>query len=59
MPNQKPRAAPFICNLAKRSEAEGREVTKVLDPEQQGVDVEQIMTLIAERGERTERRMRG
>ncbi len=59
MPNQKPRAAPFICNLSRRSEAEGREVTKVLDPDKQGVDVEQVMTLIKDRGERTERRMRG
>ena len=59
MPNQKPRAAPFICNLSSRSEAQGREVTKVLDPDKQGVDVEQILSLVKNRGERTERRMRG
>ena len=58
MPSQKSRAAPFICNLSRRSEAEGREVAKVIDPEKQGVDVEQVMDLIKSRGERTERRMR-
>ncbi|MFH1571624.1 MAG: HD-GYP domain-containing protein [Gemmatimonadota bacterium] len=58
LPTQKSRAAPFICNLALRSQAEGREVAKVLDPEQQGVDVERIIDEIKKRGERGERRMR-
>ena len=55
MANGKQRAAPFICNLAKRSESEGREVAKVLDPEKVGVDVDQMMEQIKSRGERTER----
>ena len=58
MPNQKARAAPFIVNLARRSEADGREVTSILDPEKEGHDIEQIMDDIKNRGERTERRMR-
>ena len=58
MSNQRARAAPYICNLARRSEAEGREVTKILDPEEAGVDIEQIMSEIETKGERTERRMR-
>ena len=32
MPNQKERAAPFVCNLAS-SEAEGREVARILEPD--------------------------
>ena len=58
LPTQKPRATPFICNLALRSQAEGREVAKVLDPEQVGVDAEQMMEETKKRGERGERRMR-
>ena len=58
MPNRKPRAAPFIMNLNRRSEAEGREIVKVLNPEQVQVDVEELMQDIERRGERTERRMR-
>lgn len=58
MPNQKARAAPLIVNLALRSEAEGREIAKVLDPEREGIDVEQMIQEIAQRGERTERRRR-
>jgi len=53
MVNGKPRAAPFVCNLARRSEAEGREVSKVLNPEKVGVEV--MMELIKTKGERTER----
>ena len=58
MSNGKTRAAPFICNLARRSEAEGREVAKVLDPEKAGVDVDQVIEQIKSKGERTERRQR-
>ena len=58
MPNQKDRAVPLVLNLARRSEAEGREIVKVLDPDQLEVDVEQIMSDIDQRGERTERRRR-
>ena len=58
LPSQKERAAPFICNLSLRSEAEGREVAKVMDPEQQSLDVEEIMEQIKTRGERGERRRR-
>ena len=58
MANQKPRAAPFIVNLARRSEAEGREIVKVLDPDQVGLDIEKIMEDVASRGERTERMRR-
>ena len=58
MPNQKSRGAPFIASLARRSEAEGREIAKVLDPDKMGVDVEAIMKEVEKRGERTERRMR-
>ena len=58
MPNQKDRAAPFIVNLAKRTEAEGREVGSILDPEQEGTDVEDLMSDIQGRGERTDRMRR-
>ncbi|MFC1525303.1 HD-GYP domain-containing protein [Candidatus Latescibacterota bacterium] len=58
LPSQKPRAAPFVCNLALRSQAEGREVAKVLDPEQHGVDVDHMIDDVQKRGERSERRQR-
>ena len=58
MPNQKERAAPFVCNLARRSEAEGREAARILDPDKVSVDVEELMEEIKNRGERTERRRR-
>ena len=58
MPNQKLRGAPLIMNLARRSEAGGREITKALDPVKLDVDVEATIDAIAKRGERTERRMR-
>ncbi len=58
MANQKPRAAPFIVNLSRRSEAEGREIVKVLDPDQIGLDIEKIMEDVGSRGERTERMRR-
>jgi putative nucleotidyltransferase with HDIG domain len=58
MPNQKPRAAPMIINLARRSEAEGREVARVIDPEKAGIDVEQVMEEIKTKGESSERRRR-
>ena len=53
--NGRPRPAPFIVNLAKRSEAEGREVGKVVDPETAGVDPEEVIEAAKTRGERTER----
>ena len=56
--NQKPRGAPFIVNMAIRSEAEGREIVKVLDPEREGVDIEDMLKEVAQRGERTERMRR-
>ena len=58
MPNQKLRGAPLIMNLARRAEAGGRKITKALDPVKLDVDVEETINAIAERGERTERRMR-
>ena len=58
MPNQKERAAPFVCNLSRRSEAEGRVVAKILDPDKVGIDVEELMEEIKARGERSERRRR-
>ena len=58
MPNQKPRAAPLIMNLSLRSESEGREIVRVLNPDKMEVDIEEIMSRIEERGERSERRMR-
>ena len=58
MPNQKPRAAPLIMNLALRSESEGREIVRVMNPDKMEIDIEEIMSRIEERGERSERRMR-
>ena len=58
-PNKKPRSAPYIMSLAVRSQADGREITKVMDPEKSGIDVEKIMTDVEQRGERTERKVRG
>ena len=58
MPNQKERGAPWIANLSRRSEAEGREIVRVLDPEKIHIDIEETLTQVAERGERSERRMR-
>ena len=57
-PNKKPRAAPFIISLAVRSQADGREITKVMDPEKIGIDVEKIMADVEKRGERTDRKSR-
>jgi hypothetical protein len=45
-------------NLAIRSEAEGREIVKVLDPDQLEVDIEASLIRIDTKGERTERRRR-
>jgi hypothetical protein len=56
--NEKPRAAPLLVNLARRSEAEGREIAKALAPEREGVDAEEWMQAVAQRGERGERRRR-
>ena len=58
MPNQKDRGAPWIANLSLRSESEGREIVRVLDPDKIHVDIEEVLTDVAERGERSERRMR-
>lgn len=58
MPNQKPRAVPLLASMIKRSEAEGREIVKVLNPEDFQVDVEEIMKEVKERGETTDRRRR-
>ncbi|MEW6751604.1 MAG: HD-GYP domain-containing protein [Candidatus Latescibacterota bacterium] len=58
LPNQKPRGAPLIVSLALRSEAEGREIAKVMDPEREAVDVERMMQEATRRGERSERRRR-
>ncbi|MFA6108760.1 MAG: HD-GYP domain-containing protein [Candidatus Latescibacterota bacterium] len=58
MANEKARAAPLVVNLALRSEAEGREIAKALDPEREGIDVEEWMQAVAQRGERGERRRR-
>ena len=58
-PNKKPRSAPYIMSLAVRSQADGREITKVMDPEKIGIDVEKIMTDVEQRGERTDRKVRG
>ena len=52
--NGRPRPAPFIVNLAKRSEAEGRKIDKVVDPETVGVDPEEIIEAAKTRGERTD-----
>ena len=58
-PNKKPRSAPYIMSLAVRSQADGREITKVMDPEKSGIDVEKIMTDVEQRGDRTDRKVRG
>ena len=58
-PNKKPRSAPYIMSLAVRSQADGREITKVMDPEKIGIDVEKIMKDVEQRGERTDRKVRG
>ena len=57
-PNKKRRAAPFIISLALRSQANGREITKVIDPDKIGIDVEKIMGDVEKRGERTDRKVR-
>ena len=54
-PGNKPRGAPLIVNLAVRSAAEGREIAKVLDPEREGADIEQLMNEVSRRGESSER----
>jgi hypothetical protein len=41
-----------------RSQANGREITRCLDPEKMKIDIEKIMADVAERGERTERMQR-
>jgi putative nucleotidyltransferase with HDIG domain len=58
LPNESTRSAPLIVRLALRSEAEGREIAKVLDPERESVDPEQIMHRIERHGEVVERRRR-
>ena len=58
MSNQQERAAPLIVSLAIRSAAEGREIVKVLDPDQLEVDIEASLKRIETKGERTERRRR-
>ena len=58
MSNQKDRVVPLILNLAVRSEAEGREIAKVLDPNQLDVDIEKALQRIEDKGERQERRRR-
>ena len=45
-------------NLAVRSQADGREITKVMDPDKIGIDVEKIMEDVNKRGERTDRKSR-
>ncbi len=57
-PSGRARGAPYIVNLARRSQSDGREITQVLDPEKLGVDIEQIMADAEARGERTERMRR-
>ena len=52
MPNQKDRGGAWIANLSLRSESEGREIVRVLDPDKIHVDIEEILTDVAERGER-------
>ena len=57
-PNKKLRAAPFIISLAIRSQADGRKITKVMDPDNIGIDVEEVMADVEKRGERTDRKSR-
>ena len=54
LPGGRERGAPFIVDLARRSQSDGREITRVLGPEKLDVDVEQIMADVETRGERTE-----
>ena len=56
--NQKDRVVPLIVDLAVRSEAEGREIAKVLDPNQLNVDIENALQRIGNKGECQERRRR-
>ncbi|MEE2659800.1 MAG: HD-GYP domain-containing protein [Candidatus Latescibacterota bacterium] len=58
MANTKPRAAPLVVRLARRSEAEDREIATVMDPEKAGIDVEDWLDTVKERGEKTERMRR-
>ena len=58
LPSGRERGAPFIVDLARRAQSDGREITRVLDPEKLDVDVEQIMADVETRGERTERMRR-
>ena len=58
-PNKKLRPTPYIMSLAARSQADGREIIKVIDPEKIGIDVEKIMVDVEKRGEWTDRKMRG
>jgi putative nucleotidyltransferase with HDIG domain len=51
------RATPYIVDLS-RADANGREILKVLDPEEHGIDIEEKMQEIAERGTRTDARSR-
>ena len=51
MSNQKDRVVPLIVDLAVRSEAEGREIAKVLDPNQLNVDIENALQRIGNKGE--------
>ncbi len=57
-PNKKPRAVPFIISLGIRSRAGGRAISKVMDPENIGIDVEEVMADVDKRGERTDRKSR-
>jgi len=57
-PNKKPRVAPYVISLAVRSQADGREIVKVLDPDKIGADVEKLMADVDQRGERTDRKVR-
>ena len=56
--NGKQRSAPLVCRLARRSEAEGREIARVLDPDKVGIDVDEMMEWIKSKGEHTERMRR-
>ena len=57
-PTTQPRAAPFIISLAIRAQADGRKITKVMDPDNIGIDVEEVMADVEKRGERTDRKSR-
>ena len=48
----------LIISLAIRSQADGRKITKVMDPENIGIDVEEVMADVEKRGERTDRKSR-